>query len=187
MKDISFELNGEVIAAKLGSRIEKKDLYGFSKTLAEHNQQPLTRGYLLADGQLLTRQQISYSRLDPEGTPVEDITVELDGEEAILQPSSFDIDNPLESVPLSTLASFNVSDIYPIEELDIATGLYRSQFNYRKTYIPKEAFLLVKSDGSFLLIGEMKKSAFVGLTVAYDFFDAESEAEEEDELDFSMF
>jgi hypothetical protein len=187
MKDISFELNGEVIIAKLGSRVEKKDLYGFSKTLAEHDRNPLTRGYLLADGRLLTRQQISYAKLDSEGTPTEDITVELDGEAATLQPSSFDIENPLEAVPLCTLADFNVSDIYPVEEVNIPTGLYCTQFNYRKTYIPKEAFLLVKSDGAFLLIGEMKKAAFVGLTVAYDFFDAEGEEEEDDELDFSMF
>jgi hypothetical protein len=187
MKDISFALNGELVTAKLGSRVEKKDLYGFSKTVAEHENIPLTRGYLLADGRLLTRQQISYARLDPEGTPIEDAIVELNGEVATLQPSSFDIENPLEPVPLSTLADFNVADIYPVEEVDIPEGLYLTQFNYRKTYIPKEAYLLVKSDQAFLLIGEMKKTAFVGLTVAYDFFDAEVEEEEEDELDFSMF
>jgi hypothetical protein len=33
----------------------------------------------------------------------------------------------------------------------------------------------------------MKKTAFVGLTIAYDFFDAEVEEEEDDELNFSMF
>ncbi len=187
MKDISFELNGEVVSAKLGSRVEKKDLYGFSKTVAEHDHKPLTRGYLLADGRLLTRQQISYARLDPEGTPAEEMIVELDGEVATQQPSSFDINNPLELVPLSILADFNVTDIYPIQEVEIAVGLYRTQFNYRKTYIPKTAFLLVKSDQAFLLIGEMKKTAFVGLAIAYDFFDTEGEEEDDDELDFSMF
>lgn len=187
MKDISFDLNGEVIAAKLGSRIEKKDLYGFSKTIAERDGSTLTRGYLLADGRLLTRQQISYAKLDPQGTPSEEIVVELDGNVANLLPSSFEIDNPLKPLPLNTLASFNVSDIYPVAQIDIALGLYRTQFNYRKTYIPKEAFLLIKADGAFLLIGEMKKTAFVGLTVAYDFFDADEEDDDNDELDFSVF
>ena len=187
MKDISFTLNGKVVSAKLGSRVEKKDLYGFSKTVAEYDHQPLTRGYLLGDGRLLTRQQISYARLDPEGTPATEAIAFIEEETATLQPSSFEIENPLEPVPLSTLAEFNVVDIYPVAEINIPAGLYSTQFNYRKTYIPKEAYLLVKAEQAFLLIGEMKKTAFVGLTIAYDFFDAEVEEEEDDELNFSMF
>jgi hypothetical protein len=187
MKEISFKLNGDVFVAKLGSRVEKKDLYGFSKTVAEKDNHPLTRGYLLADGRLLTRQQLTYARLDPEGSPIDAIAVELDGQVADQYPSSFDIENPLEPVSLTTLADFNVSDIYPLDEVDLAPGLYATQFNYRKTYSPKDAFLLVKSDEAFLLIGETKKTAFIGLTFAYDFFDAEGDADEDDELDFSMF
>lgn len=187
MKEISFKLNGEVFTGQLATKVDKKDLYGFSKTIAEKDDQSLSRGYLYADGRLLTRQQISYARLDPDGTPTEDIIVELDGKPAEMYPSSFDCENPLEILPITALAGFNVIDIYPIEEIDLPPGLYRTQFSYRKNYFLKDAFLLVKSDETFLLTGEMKKTAFVGLTITYDFFDTNDEIESEDELDFSMF
>ena len=46
----------------------------------------------------------------------------------------------------------------------------------------------VRDDGAFLLVGQLKACPLVGRTVAYEFFDAATEAAEEgtDPLDFSM-
>jgi hypothetical protein len=88
---------------------------------------------------------------------------------------------------LTSLVGFNVQDVYPLEGLQLKPGLYRTRFSYRKACFLKEAFILVRDSESFLLIGRMKNTTFVGLNVAYEFFDAETESgEESEELDFSM-
>jgi len=187
MKTIKFKLGGQAFAAELGSRIEKKALYGFSKKVVEKEGKELSRGVLSPDGRLLRRDEISAVKLDPEGTPVEDIVTELDGEKAELKPSSLDIENELSSVPMIRLASFAVSDVYPIDALTLSPGLYETEFSYRKSIQPKEALLLVKDTQGFLLVGTAKRTTFVGLNVAYSFFDAEDvDTEEGEELDFSM-
>ena len=89
----------------------------------------------------------------------------------------------LEPVPLATLAEFCVRDVYPLgggEEL--APGLYRTQFNYRKSHQANEALVLVR-DGKggtvhplFLLVGQSRLGAWLGQSIPYEFFDAEAEA-----------
>jgi hypothetical protein len=115
------------------------------------------------------------------------VVTELEGKPVAVQPASFDQESPLEEVPLKTLVGFNVQDVYPLDELALKPGLYRTRFSYRKTCFYKEAFILVRDADAFLFVGRMKNTAFVGLNVAYEFFDAESEgAEEAEDLDFSM-
>ncbi len=187
-KSIQFNLEGRSITGTLGTRISKRDLYGYAKRTVEQEGQTLTRGYLSADGRLMANRELSSVRLDPEGTPVADPITEIEGEPAELHPSSFDQENSLEPVPWQRLIGFNVSDVYPLEELDLPEGVYETWFSYRKSYQPKEALILVKQNGeAFLLTGVTKRTTLVGLMVAYEFFDAEDELEaDEDELDFSM-
>jgi hypothetical protein len=176
VKALKFKLGEQVLEAKLQSKVDKKSLYGFAR-----------KSVLCPDGVVLKREEITSTYVDPEGSPVEEIVTELEGKPVPVQPSSFDLEAPLEEVPLKTLVGFNVSDVYPLEELALKQGLYRTQFSYRKTCFFKEAFILVRETDAFLLVGRMRSTALVGLNVAYEFFDAESEpAEEGEELDFSM-
>jgi hypothetical protein len=187
MKEIKFKLGDQVLSGQLGSRIEKKTLYGYSRRVAEKDGKILSRGALSADGRLLRRDEIAVLKIDPDGTPVDEIMTELDGALAELKPSVFERDNLLEEVPLIRLASFTVSDVYPLDELGLKPGLYSTEFSYRKSLQPKEALLLVKAGQGFLLVGEAKQTTLVGLSVAYSFFDTEEEeAEEGEELDFAM-
>ncbi len=186
MKELRFKLGERVVTGQLGSRIEKKALYGYSKRLVEKDGKTLNRGVLCPDGRLLRRDQISILRVDPEGSPIEDVATELDGELADLKPSAFDQDNLVRSVPLTRLVTFVVSDVYPLDALDLEPGLYATEFSYRKSIQPKEALLLKKGADAYLLVGTAKQTTFVGETVAYSFFDAEDEEEEGEELDFSM-
>ena len=187
MKDLKFKFNNQVVSTQLESKIDKKSLYGFAKKIAERNGIQLSKGILCPDGFLLKRDELSTVYIDPEGTPVEEVITEIDGKPAALQPSSFDQENPLTSVPLKSLIGFNVSDVYPLLNVSLSPGLYQTQFSYRRSFQPKDAFILVKAEEAFLLVGQMKKTTFVGLTIAYEFFDAEtSSGEESDELDFSM-
>ncbi|MBD8525259.1 hypothetical protein [Pseudomarimonas arenosa] len=187
-KTLNFRLGEQVLGFELGSKVDKRALYGYAKRIAEFDGTQLVRGLLLSDGRLLPAQSTSYVRVDPEGSPIEEPSLSLDGQPAELKPSSFDQEAPLESVPLSRLCAFQVRDVYPLQGAGLANGLYRTEFNYRKSAQPNEALLLVRDDAqAFLLVGQMKQPAFIGLAVSYDFFDAEGEAgEEEDSFDFSM-
>ena len=187
MKSIAFVVNGQVLTGNLGAKVTKQMLYGSAKRIVEKDGLSLVKGYLSPEGQILERQEIDYVKIDPEGTIVEPIITEIEGEPATLFPSVFEKENELISVPLEDLVGFNTIDVYPIENLTLDPGLYATEFSYRKSYTPREAFLLVKADlTAFLLVGERKNTPFVGLQVTYDFFDAESEEGDEDELDFSM-
>ena len=187
MKAIKFKLGQAVVEASLQSKVDKKSLYGYARKSVEKDGRPLARGILCPDGVVLMREEIASTYADPEGSPVEDVTTELDGKTVVTQPSSFDQETPLEEVPLNTLVGFNVQDVYPLEQSVLKAGLYRTRFSYRKACFMRQAFILVREADAFLLVGRMKNSAFVGLNVAYEFFDAESEsAEESEELDFSM-
>lgn len=103
-------------------------------------------------------------------------------------PSSFEEAAPLEKTALTSLASFCVTDVYPLEGASLPKGLYSTWFSYRKSPERKEAFILAKDGGTFLLVGYAKNSPYVGKIVPYELFDAEGAAgdEEDEEMDFAM-
>jgi len=188
-KPIVFTLGKKDFSVELGRKVTKDDLYGRVKRVVEKDGQPLDRGLLGPDGSLLPRKSLSSIRLDPEGTPVEAEEVLHDGKPVETLPSSFEESAPLEELPITALAGFCVSDVYPLEVCDLPKGLYSTWFAYRKGPDRKEALLLVREDGAFLMAGHRKNSPLVGLGVVYDFFDAastEDDAEEDDDLDFAM-
>jgi hypothetical protein len=119
---------------------------------------------------------------------VEEPAATLNGEPAALLPSAFDEAAPLEPVALTALTAFQVKDVYPLAGAELAAGVYRTTFSYRKSYQRNEALVLAREDQTFLLVGVSKRATLVGLSVAYDFFDAEGEEDTDDgdELDFSM-
>lgn len=189
MKSIAFQWQGETVTGSLGTKVTKQALYGYAKRIVEKDAQVLRKGYLSPEGQILERQDIDYAKVDPQGSVVDEVMTEVEGQPATLFPSAFDQENPLTPVPLEQLVGFNTVDVYPIAGLSLPAGLYQTEFSYRKSYAPREALLLVKaeSDTGFLLVGERKNTPFVGLQVIYDFFDAEGdEGDEEDDLDFAM-
>lgn len=175
------------LAFEIGSKVDKKALYGNARRIAEKDGKALSRGLLLSFGRLLPSTGVSSIKVDPLGSPVDAVECYQGDAIAELKPSSFDIELPLAPVPMTELAAFQVSDVYPLLGEGLAAGLYRTEFNYRKSHQPKDALLLVRADGAFLLVGAAKCSTFVDLSVAYDFFDSEGETDDDsDELDFSM-
>src|SRR5258706_4990626 len=187
MKAIRFKFGNTVYEAQLQSKVDKKGLYGYARKSVEKDGRPLTRAILCPDGVVLKRDEIGSTYVDPEGSTVEEVITELDGKAVPVQPSSFDQESPLEPVPLKLLAGFDVSDVYPIDNLPIALGLYRTRFSYRKACFLKDAFVLAREKDVFLLVGKMKSTTFVGLNVAYEFFDAEmDDSDGSEEIDFSM-
>jgi len=187
-KTLKFKVASAEINATLESKIGKDDLYGRVDQIVELDGRRLERGWLLPDGAIYRRSQVSATSVDPDGSPAEPPEIQSAGQKMELRPSSFDGEEKLESVPLETVARFVTTDVYPIEVTGLAPGLYRGSFNYRKTARPRDALILVRDDGAFMLVGQLKRCPMVGRTVAYEFFDAAAGAAEEagDPLDFSM-
>jgi hypothetical protein len=187
-KTLKLTVAGQEIAAGLASKIGKDDLYGRVEHVVEQAGRRLERGWLLPDGTTFRKSQVAMTSVDPDGSPAEPPEIFSAGQKLELRPSSFDGAESLETVPLETLGRFVTADVYPVEAAGMAPGLYRGTFNYRKSARPRDALLLVRDDGAFLLVGQLKACPFVGRTVAYQFFDAAASAAEEagDPLDFSM-
>lgn len=187
-KTLNLKIAGKEISASLESKIAKDDLYGRVEHLVEHDGKRLERGWLLPDGTTFRKSQVAMTSVDPEGSPAETPEIFCAGQKLELRPSSFDGAESLEPVPLETVARFVTTDVYPVEAAGLAPGVYRGTFNYRKSARPRDALILVRDDGAFLLVGQLKACPLVGRTVAYQFFDATAGAADEadDPLDFSM-
>jgi len=187
-KSLKLSVAGTEIAADLQSKISKDDLYGRVVHIVEQEGRTLERGWLLPDGSMFRKSQIAMTSVDPEGSPAESPAIQCAGQTLELRPSSFDNGESLDSVPLETLARFVTTDVYPLEVQGLKSGLYKGSFNYRKSARPRDALLLVRDDGAFLLVGQLKACPMVERTISYDFFDAQDAAADEagDPLDFSM-
>jgi hypothetical protein len=187
-KTLKLNVGGKELAAILESKVGKDDLYGRVEHIVEQGGRRLERGWLLPDGSTFRKSQVAMTSVDPEGSPAEPPEIQSAGQKLELRPSSFDGAEALEAVPLETVARFVTTDVYPIEAVGLAPGVYRGSFNYRKSARPRDALMLVREDGAFLLVGQLKACPMVGRTVAYQFFDAATGAAEEagDPLDFSM-
>ena len=184
---LNFRLGEQTAALEIGAKVDKRALYGYAKRIAEKDGVQLSRGVLLPDGRLLPTHALSWVRVDPEGSPVAEIETVIEGKPVGMLESSFDVEeNPLVEVKLSELAQFQVQDVYPLSGEGLPEGLYRTEFSYRKSPQRKDALVLVRPGQTFLLIGLQKASTFLDLSVSYEFFDAEAEADDGDELDFSM-
>lgn len=188
MKEIKFALDSATVSLMLGDKITKDALYGEVRKVVEKDGRPLERGVLLPDGTLLRRSQMSSVAADAEGSPVEPLQSLVDDQAVELQPSSFEKETPLRAVPLTRLVGFNTSDVYAMDAAGLAPGLYETTFNYRKSHQPREALVLVKASEAWLLVGQFKRTTFVGKTLAYEFFDAAEDdgGDDADPLDFSM-
>lgn len=188
VRTLKLNVGGKELTTSLESKIAKDDLYGRVVHLVEHDGKKLERGWLLPDGTTFRKSQVAMTSVDPEGSPAESPEIQCAGQKMELRPSSFDGAESLEPVPLETVARFVITDVYPIGAGGLAPGVYRGTFNYRKSARPRDALVLAREDGTFLLVGQLKACPMVGRTVAYQFFDAAAEAAEEagDPLDFSM-
>jgi hypothetical protein len=187
-KIVKLSLAGKEITANLQSKIGKDDLYGRIEHVVEQAGKRMERGWLLPDGATLRKSQVAMTSVDPEGSPAEPPEIHSAGQKVELRPSSFENVENLEPVPLETVARFVTTDVYPLESTGLAPGVYRSVFNYRKSARPRDALVLVREDGAFLLVGQLKACPLVERTVAYQFFDAACAGADEaaDPLDFSM-
>lgn len=189
-KPIKFIFKGAALEAQLESKIEKADLYGKSRMIVEKDGVILSKGALLPTGELLRKEEVRTLQVDPEGSPAGALRTLVNGVEQTQVVSSLKRDNPLKPVPLSSLVGFNVTDVFPINGLTLEKGLYETTFNYRDSYEPRLAYLLVKeqagSGQAFLLSGSAKQTTFLDNVVTYEFFEQEGDPGEGEDEDLSF-
>lgn len=187
-KILKLNIAGAELAGELQSKVGKDDLYGRVVQVVEQGGKSLEKGWLLPDGVIFRKSQVASCSVDPEGSPAEPAEIHCAGQKVEPRPSSFDGVEDMVPVPWATLARFVTTDVYPVDTPGLAVGLYQGLFNYRKSARPRDALLLAREDGSFLLVGQLKACPMVERTISYEFFDAANAAAEEasDPLDFSM-
>jgi hypothetical protein len=188
-KPIQFKLADAAVSVELEKKVYKEDLYGKVTTLAESGGKFLKKCYLMPDGRLLQRSQLSTAKVDPEGTAVEEPTYFLGAETVPLEESSFEVIREMKAVSAEAVTAFSCDDVYALANVSLAPGVYETTFTYRKGYLPwQDALVVVKPEQAFLLIGTLHTPTFVGRSSTYAFFDAAEAADEEtDLLDFSAF
>jgi hypothetical protein len=182
MGALKLNLNGKEFSSEL-SKLTRADIYGDSKTrvlgpddevlskagVSENGRDYLTRGdfkYALAIGDEFTLKPTQVvNALD--GKPVEQI------------PSSFAVAPKFEPASADEVAQLEVDVVYRLEGVQVEAGSrFIGTFNYRAGYEKKDAVIIGKSEGAFLLVGTLKKASFVGMDVDSQLIAAEETAEE---------
>src|SRR6186713_1823231 len=90
MKELKLSLDGAPLTVLLGDKVTKEDLYGEVRSVVEKDGRPLERGYLLPDGTLVRKAQMSSASIDGEGSPIEAAQSFVDDQLLEMQPSSFE-------------------------------------------------------------------------------------------------
>ena len=203
-KEMKFAIGGKEFAAE-PVKIDRKKLYGWSEVHAlddDGNECVLVStdssgtiiipkggiglGVLSASGQWVERSSLK--------------TVNTDGKQAELAPSSYNVVNSLErKASEEELLDCSVTAFYHLQAEDelisaIGNDIYRFDYCYRDSYETSPAFLLASELAGkkelFLMIGKENVFDFIGLTelaIADDNEDVDDDEEESGDIDFSMF
>jgi hypothetical protein len=193
-KGLTFNLNGLMLCTE-PVKIERKKLYGFSKTLVYDEQGCECESASLDKGAtgVILKGGIGLGVLSPEGLWVERSTLKavgVNGQDAPLVQSSYDSIIVLErKVTVNTLLDYCISTFYELPgEIAgiISEDIYMFDYCYRASYEPSSAFVLAAEGTAFMLTGF--RAAFEMLSLPEEVYlnDDEEEIDENDEIDFLM-
>lgn len=187
-KPIQFRIGNREVTGELGSAVRREDLYGRSRRIVVNDDgEPLASGYLTQDGRLLGSEDYATLYVDPLGSFNGKMAYEAGGEPVEPRQSSFKEPREVEPVGLDELQHFAVSMVYPLSEVDLEPGIYRTEFNYTASVETHPCLILVRATGpSFLLVGAPLEFTPLGKAVSYDLFDTEAEEAEDDSGDFGF-
>ena len=177
MASCKFNINGKEVSSAL-SKITRDDLYGSTTTrVLGPGDEVLTKAGVPEDGKLfLTRADLKYAPMIGEDYTMKPSKVvnALNGEPVEQIASSFSLAPSFRPATTEELTQFEVSGIYSLDDLQLPAGeKYLGKFNYRAGYDQKDAVIVAKADGTFLLIGTMKKPQYMGLEVDSQLFSGE--------------
>jgi hypothetical protein len=181
-----LNLNGTEIAAEL-AKVTRADIYGETKTrVIGAGDEPLLKAGVAENGKdYITRGDIKYALVIGEEFTMKSpqIVSALDSKPVEQVPSSFAVAPDFKPATADEIARLEVATVYHLEGIQLPVGSkFLGSFNYRASYEKKDAAIVAKTEGVFLLVGTLKQARFIGMEVdsqliAADEADADAEGD----------
>lgn len=195
-----FSINGQSIMAEL-KKVDRKKIYGWStiEVFDENGSKCKLAG--LAEGQfVMPSGSTALVTLNAKGEAVSKSTlvgVDSDGKKVEKVPSIYDEKVMLREATIDEYLSTAVKSVYQLQVDENKEALlnelnngkvYYFVFNYRADYEGDDAFLISNGPDAFAVTGMSADLEFIGLEDnEQELVPEETEAVEDDDMDFAMF
>lgn len=199
-KNLKFILAGKPIEAAI-TKIDRDKIYGYvEEVVSDSKGNPCTTAALMDDGKTLILSGATALKTVDEQLHELDKktlkTVYMDGNDAVLVPSSYDVEINLQEAGMDDLFNLEVIAVYQLtwdDETAKSTllkalekgNIFRFVFNYRADYEGADAILLCAQNEAFMLTGRMLQFDYLENKLVVLEEQSELTAEEE-EMDFGM-
>ena len=201
-KNIHFVIEGKSWSAGI-SKVDRNKVYGHvEEIISDSNGELCTVASILEDGQtIIVSGATALKAVDSENKEISKDaikTVNLDGTDAVLVPSSYDTDAVLTPGTLDDLFNLEITAVYQLvwedeaAKLDLIAYLGTNKvlkfvFNYRADYEGADAVLITAQNQVFALTGKFLEFQFLENKQVVVLEDTDADATvEEDAMDFGM-
>ena len=194
----SLSLNDQIFNVGF-TKLDRKKIYGWTKTEVFDDQDQLCALATIADGQhILPSGSVAMASFNDRGEYVSKsslIGLDNKGKTVEKVPSIFDAPAILKAIDLDEFLSLNVKSVYQlslsegkevlIEMLDKG-DIFHFMFNYRSDYEADDAYLISNEDAIFAVVGKKANLDYIGLDNKEEELPEEPEIVDEDDFDFGM-
>ena len=201
-KNIHFVIEGKSWSAGI-SKVDRNKVYGHvEEIISDSNGELCSVASILEDGQtIIVSGATALKTVDSENKEISKDaikTVNLDGTDAVLVPSSYDTDAVLTLGTLDDLFNLEITSVYQLvwedeaAKLDLIAYLGTNKvlkfvFNYRADYEGADAVLITAQNQVFALTGKFLEFQFLENKQVIVLEDTDADATvEEDSMDFGM-
>jgi hypothetical protein len=201
-KNLHFVIEGKSWSAGI-SKVDRNKVYGHvEEVISDNNGELCTVASILDDGQtIIVSGATALKTVNSDNREVSKDTIKtvnLDGTDAVLVPSSYDTDAVLTPGTLDDLFNLEITTVYQLvwddeaAKLDLISYLSTNKvlkfvFNYRADYEGADAVLITAQNQVFALTGKFLEFKFLENKQIIITEESESEANvEEDTMDFGM-
>ena len=201
-KNIHFVIEGKSWSVGI-SKVDRNKVYGHvEEIISDSNGELCSVASILEDGQtIIVSGATALKTVDSENKEISKDaikTVNLDGTDAVLVPSSYDTDAVLTPGTLDDLFNLEITAVYQLvwedeaAKLDLITYLVTNKvlkfvFNYRADYEGADAVLITAQNQVFALTGKFLEFQFLENKQVIVLEDTDADATvEEDSMDFGM-
>lgn len=201
-KNIHFVIEGKSWSAGI-SKVDRNKVYGHvEEIISDSNGELCSVASILEDGQtIIVSGATALKTVDSENKEISKDaieTVNLDGTDAVLVPSSYDTDAVLTPGTLDDLFNLEITAVYQLvwedeaAKLDLIAYLGTNKvlkfvFNYRADYEGADAVLITAQNQVFALTGKFLEFQFLENKQVIVPEDTDTDATvEEDSMDFGM-